>query len=163
MRSLTQTTSVQYHLELGVAGMTEAYRHNMSVHQRIAVLNRYREGHSCPQWTFYPEPPESDRSATRHWPMKGGLLSSADPSTFNMLRLPSPVRDVPSRQRTFDLEKFGSRFTMCAVDIAQDLMVLSVLPEDSQYVYIILRRTSAADSAWFQARMNYTSCRCPRV
>ncbi|KAI1798374.1 hypothetical protein LXA43DRAFT_980115 [Ganoderma leucocontextum] len=132
MASLINTTAIQYKLSLCVAAMIDGPPPSrLSLSERLEKLRSYVFLWSRIPVTFLPTVSSStpfQARGLRTWPSKNGILPYIIGDDLRLLRPSSSVRDVEERTWALDLSQLHYHFDMCAVDIAQDLLVLSERP-----------------------------------
>ena len=137
MASLVDTPSVQYKLALCVAAMIDGPPSGLSLSERLEKLNAYMNLWSHTPFTLLPIVPSSPSQPReiRNWPSNHGVLPHAIGNELRLLRPSSSVRGVEERTWTLDLNQLEYHFDMCAVDVAQDLLVLSERPRVNKSVF----------------------------
>ena len=129
MASLVETTGIQYKLALRAMAMIDGGPPSgLSLTERLQKLKTFKYLWSHASVSLMQTISPSRPREVRNWSSKNGVLPFVISKELRLLRPSSSVRGIEERMWTLDLSQIDYHFDMCAVDVAQDLLVLSERP-----------------------------------
>jgi hypothetical protein len=112
-------SSLQYKIELVLAGMQDGPPSNLTSNERLRMLRSHQEAWSTLSWTEKETIPMLSGDT---WELFGGVLALADgPKTLVLRQLPSRLRGLETSEWKIDVDVPVRDFSM---DKDQDLLVI---------------------------------------
>lgn len=135
------SVSLQYKVELWLAGVEDGPLGHHTVKERLSMLRAHQDAWNSMSWSFEETIPITQG---RCWELNGGILAQSDgPSSIAFRQLPSALRCIESREWRID----GFDFVVVdfAMDPSYDLLVVVEITKCVpvvNYTYLLHHRSS---------------------